>query len=35
MTTLGAWGPMKVGFDAAAAAEGWARMDRFFRTYLG
>ena len=35
MATLGAWGPMKVGFNAAAEADSWARIERFFRAHLG
>jgi carboxymethylenebutenolidase len=33
--TLGAWGPMAVGFDPAAAADSWTRLAAFFRTHLG
>jgi len=35
LATLGAWGPMAVGFDAAAEADSWARVEAFFRTHLG
>ena len=35
MATLGAWGPMKIGFDARAEADSWARLEAFFRTHLG
>jgi carboxymethylenebutenolidase len=35
MATLGAWGPMKMGFDARAEADSWARLEAFFRTHLG
>jgi carboxymethylenebutenolidase len=35
LATLGAWGPMAVGFDLAAEADSWARLEVFFRTYLG
>jgi carboxymethylenebutenolidase len=33
--TLGAWGPMAVGFDPKAEADSWARMETFFRQHLG
>jgi len=33
--TLGAWGPMAVGFDPAAEADSWARLAAFFRRHLG
>jgi len=32
---LAAWGPMAVGYDPAAEADSWARLERVFRTYLG
>lgn len=35
MATLGAWGPMAVGFDPAAEADSWTRIERFFRAHLG
>lgn len=35
MSTLGAWGPMAVGFDPAAEGDSWRRMEAFFRTHLG
>ena len=35
MATIGAWGPMAVGYDPAAAADSWARIESFFRQYLG
>jgi len=35
MATLGAWGPMAVGFDPQAEADSWMRMEQFFRTHLG
>jgi carboxymethylenebutenolidase len=35
MATLGAWGPMAVGFDPQAEADSWMRIERFFRTHLG
>jgi carboxymethylenebutenolidase len=35
MATLGAWGPMAVGFDAHAEGDSWERMGRFFRDHLG
>jgi carboxymethylenebutenolidase len=35
MATLGAWGPMAVGYDPKAEADSWARMAAFFRTHLG
>jgi carboxymethylenebutenolidase len=33
--TLGAYGPMKVGFEPEAEADSWARMEAFFRRHLG
>jgi carboxymethylenebutenolidase len=35
LTTLGAWGPMSAGFDAAAEADSWERIERFYREHLG
>ena len=35
LATLAAWGPMAVGFDAAAEADSWKRMESFFQTHLG
>jgi carboxymethylenebutenolidase len=35
LATLAAWGPMAVGFDPAAEADSWARIERFFRAHLG
>jgi carboxymethylenebutenolidase len=35
LATIGAWGPMAVGFDLAAEADSWARLAVFFRTHLG
>jgi len=35
MTTLGAWGPMAAGFDAAAEADSWRRIEAFYREHLG
>jgi carboxymethylenebutenolidase len=35
MATLGAWGPMAVGYDPASEADSWVRLERFFRTHLG
>ena len=35
ISTLGAWGPMAAGFDAAAEADSWARMASFFGRHLG
>jgi carboxymethylenebutenolidase len=35
MATLGAWGPMVVGFDPAAEGDSWARLEAFFRSHLG
>lgn len=29
------WGPMKVGYNAQAAEDSWARMERFFSEHLG
>jgi len=34
MATLGAWGPMAVGYDPAAEADSWARIQRFFAAHL-
>jgi len=35
MATMAAWGPMKVGFNPAAEADSWARIEKFFRAHLG
>ena len=35
MATLGAWGPMAVGFDPQAEADSWMRIEQFFRMHLG
>jgi len=35
MATLGAWGPMAVGFDPQAEADSWTRMASFFHRHLG
>ncbi len=35
MATIGAWGPMKVGYNAAAAEDSWARIAAFFGRHLG
>jgi len=35
LATLGAWGPMAVGFDPDAEADSWRRIEAFFRTHLG
>jgi len=35
MATLGAWGPMAVGFDPQAEADSWERMAAFFHRHLG
>jgi carboxymethylenebutenolidase len=35
MATIGAWGPMAVGYDPAAAADSWARIESFFKQHLG
>jgi len=35
MATLGAWGPMAVGFDPQAEADSWQRMKTFFQRHLG
>jgi carboxymethylenebutenolidase len=35
MATFGAWGPMRVGFNAAAERDSWARMAEFFARHLG
>lgn len=32
---VSAWGPMKVAFDAGAAADSWKRMEAFFAAHLG
>jgi carboxymethylenebutenolidase len=34
LTTIGAWGPMAAGFDAAAEADSWRRIEAFFGTHL-
>jgi len=35
MATLGAWGPMAVGYDPQAEADSWQRMKAFFQRHLG
>ena len=35
MATLGAWGPMRVGFNAEAERDSWSRMADFFARHLG
>jgi carboxymethylenebutenolidase len=35
VATLAAWGPMAGGFDPAAEADSWKRLEAFFRTHLG
>ncbi len=35
MATLGAWGPMKVGYNRDAAADSWKRVEAFFARHLG
>jgi carboxymethylenebutenolidase len=35
LATLSAWGPMKVGWNAAAEADSWRRVESFFREHLG
>jgi carboxymethylenebutenolidase len=35
MATIAAWGPMKVGWSAAAEADSWERMAAFLRAHLG
>lgn len=35
LAKLSSWGPMKVGFDADAAADSWRRVDAFFARHLG
>ncbi|HMO54118.1 MAG TPA: dienelactone hydrolase family protein [Tepidiformaceae bacterium] len=32
---VNSWGPMRVGFNAAAAEDSWRRVDEFFGRYLG
>jgi carboxymethylenebutenolidase len=35
LATLNAWGPMKLGFNPAAAEDSWQRVDAFFGEHLG
>ncbi len=35
MATIGAWGPLAAGFDAAAEADSWRRIEAFYREHLG
>jgi carboxymethylenebutenolidase len=35
MVTLGAWGPMKAGYNAEAAEDSWKRIEAFFGRHLG
>ena len=35
MATIGAWGPMKVGYNHNAAEDSWKRIDAFFAKHLG
>jgi carboxymethylenebutenolidase len=35
LATVAGYGPMAVGFDPAAEADSWARIERFFRAHLG
>ncbi|MCO5202067.1 MAG: dienelactone hydrolase family protein [Chloroflexi bacterium] len=35
MAKLASWGPMKVGFDPAAAEDSWRRVETFFAEHLG
>ena len=35
LSMLLGWSPMAVGFDPAAEADSWARLERFFREHLG
>ncbi|GAB4323930.1 MAG: dienelactone hydrolase family protein [Dehalococcoidia bacterium] len=32
---IASWGPMKIGFNALAAEDSWARIERFFGEHLG
>lgn len=34
ISKLNSWGPMKVGFNAEAAEDSWARVDAFFNEHL-
>jgi carboxymethylenebutenolidase len=34
LATVSAWGPMAVGYDAAAEADSWERIDAFFARHL-
>lgn len=34
LAKVASWGPMKVGFDALAAEDSWARIERFFAEHL-
>lgn len=35
MAKLNSWGPMKLGFDSAAAEDSWRRVEAFFAAHLG
>src|SRR5271157_5300211 len=35
MATIGAWGPMKIGYNHAAAEDSWKRVEAFFKRHLG
>jgi carboxymethylenebutenolidase len=34
MASLGAWGPMKIGYDPAASEDSWKRVAEFFARHL-
>jgi dienelactone hydrolase len=35
LATVAAWGPMKIGYNAAAAEDSWKRIAEFFGRHLG
>jgi carboxymethylenebutenolidase len=35
MATIGAWGPMKAGYNRDAAEDSWKRIEAFFASHLG
>ncbi len=35
LATLGAWGPLKVGYNPEAAEDSWKRIEAFFARHLG
>lgn len=35
LATIGAWGPLRVGYDPVAAEDAWRRVEAFFGRHLG